>query len=168
MSKDNSYLELAILKYCEVQKFPKTTNILNTGNVSQICLEKIFSSFFSKVPENKLSFTFKASNSQSLLKKRVSDMNVAECKTKIHKSEKVKSGNQIPESFLSLMDELCIDREKAEMFFKNSNQWTYIKSDRIIFCTKKGISKNITNTYTIFLLNRTLKSRALRYLTRFY
>ena len=83
MSKDNSNLELAILKYCEVQKFPKTTNILgNTGNVSQICLEEIFSSFFSKVPENKLSFTFRASNSQSLLKKIVSDMNVAECKNK--------------------------------------------------------------------------------------
>ena len=58
---------------------------------------------------------------------------------------------KIPKAFLSLMDELCIDRKNARMFFENPNEWSYIKSDRKIFCTKQGNS--LVNSEDEYFIN---------------
>ena len=102
-------------------------------------LEVIFKTFFDKKCGNKLSFSYAVN--KHLLKKTnaAMDTNIKTCnqklnRTKIHEKNLVK----IPESFLILMDELCLDRKNARKFFENPTQWTYVKSDRKIFCTKLG------------------------------
>ena len=64
----------------------------------------------------------------------------------------ISGGPDIPESFLLLMDELCLDRKDALKFYENPDQWAYVKSDRKIYCTKKGNRNNVFN------LNFKLKS----------
>jgi hypothetical protein len=103
----------------------------------------MFEKFFDKKYEksNKLSFTFKVANKNSMLKKRLATMNNAEHKYESKKSKKnklEKGGEIIPESFLLLMDELCLYRKDASKFYENADHWAYVKSDRKIFCTKRG------------------------------
>lgn len=62
------------------------------------------------------------------------------CDTIKVKTKKMKNidGQVIPESFLSLMDDLCIDRKDARKFFENPKECTFIKSDRKILCPQIG------------------------------
>ena len=108
-------------------------------------LKEIFQKFFDTKCEksNKLSFSFKIDNKNSMLKKRLANMNETEKnirEIKKPKKNKLKKngGHEIPESFLLLMDELCLDRKDALKFYENPDQWAYVKSDRKIYCTKKG------------------------------
>lgn len=141
---------LAIKNYCDERKLAKTAKIINAedGNRSHQ-LMNIFIRYNEKrlKTERKLSFSYKVTSSQNILRKRLSDINVESVKkSKINKKakinkiklEKTEPGEKIPESFLLLMDELCIGRKEARKFFQNPDAWTYIKSDRKIFCTKKG------------------------------
>ena len=59
-------------------------------------------------------------------------------KPKKNKLEKRGTDETVPESFLSLMDELCLNRKDALKYFQNPDQWDYVRSDRQIYCTKKG------------------------------
>ena len=43
------------------------------------------------------------------------------------------------------MDELCLDRKDALKFYENQDHWAYVKSDRKIYCTKKGKYKSNSN-----------------------
>ena len=43
------------------------------------------------------------------------------------------------------MDELCLDRKDALKFYENPDQWAHVKSDRKIYCTKKGNGKTFFN-----------------------
>jgi hypothetical protein len=139
MSLEN--LDQAIGEYCKLRNFMKTFENVKNGEFNYISnLEEVFDKHFNKESKSVLSFTYEINNSQRLLKKRLSQMNEnkkpkrknnKECVTKI-KSE------GIPESFLKLLDELCIERKDARKFFENSDQWSYIKSDRKIYCTKAG------------------------------
>jgi hypothetical protein len=52
-----------------------------------------------------------------------------------------------------LLDELKLDRKEAEEFYKNKEKWTYVKSDRKIYCTVKGNQTNRNNFYLILHLN---------------
>ena len=110
---------------------------------SPVNLEKIFEKFFESKIERKnlLSFRYNIDTKQTLLKKRLSRMSeINPCDSVKIKPKKLKNidGQVIPESFLSLMDDLCIDRKDARKFFENPNEWTFIKSDRKIFCPQTG------------------------------
>ena len=50
----------------------------------------------------------------------------------------VEEEDKIPEGFLTLLDELALDRKDAEVLYKNKDQWKFVKSDRKIFCTEQG------------------------------
>lgn len=56
----------------------------------------------------------------------------------VNKDENAKKENKIPKEFLILMDELKLDRKDARKYYENKEEWTYVKSDRKIFCTVKG------------------------------
>ena len=148
---NNDLINGAIRRYCQERKLNEASAAL--GNIEDkilVDLHQIFQKFFDKKCEksHKLSFSFKVDNKSSMLKKRLADMNNAERKfseikkPKKHKLKKSGSEN-IPESFLLLMDELCLDRKNALKFYKNPDQWAYVKSDRKIYCTKKGDLMNI-------------------------
>jgi hypothetical protein len=133
----------AIKKYCEKMKYFEAFGTMNNvESFSSENLQDMFENFYEGKCENKLSFTFTVSNKQSLLKKRLANMNEDENKSdKAPKTKRLKTSDEsvkIPESFLTLLDELCIDRKNAKLFYENPRQWTYVKSDRKIYCTKKG------------------------------
>jgi hypothetical protein len=140
-------LNASILKYCDRKQFDETSKCLeNIEEKSPVDLEKIFQDIFQEDSSiKKLSFSYKVDNKLSLLKRRIATKNLDQnnvaksCKSKISKKIKLeKDEESIPESFLLLMDELCIDRVNAQKFFQNPSEWAYVKSDRKIYCTKKG------------------------------
>ena len=134
----------AIKNYCEKMNYLEALNAINdVETISSKKLEVIFGTFFEKNSGKKLSFSYATSNKQSLLKKRLANMNEDYKKSneKVKKKKSEDDLEKIPESFLILMDELCLDRENARQFYENPSQWAYVKSDRKIFCTKNG--KNI-------------------------
>ena len=141
----------SILKYCDDRNCSETLKELilteKYERKKEPNLEKLFETFFQKgFPEkhNKLSFTFKVGKRRSLLKERLSKMNVIEPKSasrtqKRKKAEKEQKENEVPESFLKLLDQLCLDRKNARKLFENPDEWTYVKSDRTIFCAQIGL-----------------------------
>ena len=136
----------AIKKYCEKMNYLEAFNaIIDVETISSKKLEDIFGTFFEKHSGKKLSFSYATSNKQSLLKKRLANMNEdykkSNEKVKVNKKKSENNLEKIPESFLILMDELCLDRKNARQFYENPSQWAHVKSDRKIFCTKNG--KNI-------------------------
>ena len=137
----NTNLNLAIRKYLEEKKFVESLKCMNNTNEIKIDslndLSEIFRKSYDKnsAPQ-KLSFSYNVNNSQSLLKRKLSQMNANEPKKK-KQAEKVKK-KKMPESFLLLMNELCIDKKDAKFFYENPTQWSYIKSDRKIYCAKQG------------------------------
>ena len=140
-------LENAIKNYCQEMKFLKSSAAMNhPQSIQTKNLEDHFKTFFDKKSGNKLSFSYAVNPKHNLLKKRLANMNtnLKTCNKKINaKKLQKKNLEKIPESFLILMDELCLDRKHARKFFENPSQWTHVKSDRKIFCTKKGkIFKN--------------------------
>jgi len=75
-------------------------------------------------------------------------MDITEEKIKKSKTEKskaakkeqsIKNKQEIPEQFLTLLDELRLDRKDAKLLFENREHWAYVKSDRQIFCVERGI-----------------------------
>ena len=135
-------LDLAILQYLKEKKLVQTVKVLHDiDGESPIRLNDVFADYFqmkSVINLSKLSFSF--NSSQSLLKKRLDKKNDVQVKKRANNTiRKLTKEKKIPESFLLLMDELCIDRKKARNFFKNQHEWSYIKSDRMIFCTRKGM-----------------------------
>ena len=145
---------------CSIRTFCRKINYHGTSQAmkndlenSSIDLESVFSKFFEKKLEkrdkSKLSFSFKVNNQQSKwkneLKKRLANMNdISPKKVKNDSAKKLKtaiiktSKAKIPETFLQLLDELCIDRKNARKFFENPKEWTFVKSDRKIFCISPG------------------------------
>ena len=141
-------LNSAILKYCDRKKFDETSKCLeNIEEKSPVDLEKFFQDIFQEDESiTKLSFSYKVDNKLSILKKRLASQNLDRKKAaKIRKSKITKKfekpekvDESIPEPFILLMDELCIDRVHARKFFENPSEWAYVKSDRKIYCTKRG------------------------------
>jgi hypothetical protein len=153
-------IEIDIKNYCDRQDFKETCATLqNYNGKARGKFEDIFEAFFSKNNDlgNKLSFAFTVNNKQKLLKERLAEMNVKNISSskkyvvsneirmkknvvmnKSKNKQKKTVDNEMPESFLLLMDELCIDRKDARKFFENPDQWAFIKSNRKIFCTKRG------------------------------
>ena len=140
----------SIINYCDDRKFIESSKELGSFEEnSEFELHEIFEKYFQKISknENKLSFTFNVDNKRSLLKERLSKMNDVKPKLKMNRDKSTKSKklkveekeNDIPEAFLLLMDDLCLDRKNAKKFFESSNEWSYVKSDRKIFCAKKGM-----------------------------
>ena len=58
------------------------------------------------------------------------------------KRERVSPETNVPNDFLLLLDELKLDRKDAQKFYENKEEWSFVKSDRKIYCTVKGKNKN--------------------------
>ena len=141
MSSTN--LKLSIKQYCRKRNFTETSEaISNSDQHSEVDLGIFFEKFFlyKFANKNKLSFTFKVNNNKSLLKKRLETLNEPPAvKNGLKKLKTKKCKEETPECFLLLLDELCIDRKNAKKFYENPKEWTYVKSDRLIFCTQRGM-----------------------------
>ena len=133
----------AISVYCKEKNFDKTLNALNE-TTDQITNEKcnapsvaaIFEKYFNKQHEG-LSFAFNLPNRQTKLRKRLLDK---QCDTQVTKKIKVVKArkNDIPDQFLTLLDELGLDKKNAKLLYENKEQWAYVKSDRLIYCAERG------------------------------
>jgi hypothetical protein len=147
-----SGINYSIRRLCENKNYDETSRAMQNGSNRKSAKDlkliflKNFKNKFENGNKSTLSFTYKAST-KSLLNKRLSSMKVDTLKPSSNRSKskkiklvRIRSKEEIPDSFLSklLLDELCIDRINAKKFYENSNQWTFVKSDRKIFCTHKG------------------------------
>ena len=145
-------MQESVRNYCQSRNLLETAKILRFNHKKTTKnIEQIFENFFTNVPKkgNKLSFNYNVTNNQSLLKKRLAKDTVVRRKQEVTKKSGVRkvknvAENEIPESFLLLMDELCLGRKEARKFFENPCEWGYIKSDRKIFCTTKWCEFSVT------------------------
>ena len=146
-------IDAAIMQYCKDKKFKETSNHMNISRTisSKNDLEKVFKIYINQIEQisSKLSFSYTCTlpDKQPLLKIQTLKMKEGQnnaknrhnreknledkCKTKTVEDE-------IPEDFFILLDELCLKREDAKMFYNNPGQWNYVKSDKKIFCASKG------------------------------
>ena len=141
---EKSNLLDAVGLYCKTQNFQKTLTALyraTDNNKKSADLSEIFEKYFNKQNGRQgLSFTFNLQNRRSQLRKRLLD-NPSEAKVS---RKKIKLGsvkdakNDIPDNFLLLLDELELDRKDAKLLYENKDQWTYVKSDRLLDCFVKG------------------------------
>lgn len=130
-----------IREYCRENGYSNTEHLLRpkiTASTNKK-LTAIFEKYFqSKNPSTSgLSFTFTLANKRKELRKRISTMNEPTVKPK--KRKKLNEEDKIPKDFLCLLDELGLDRKNALTWYENKEQWNYIKSDRKIYCTVKGM-----------------------------
>ena len=155
---ENTKLNSAISFYCKENSLQKTFKALTlAGNEidhhekrGDLSVAKLFEKYFAKEHEGEgLSFTFNLQNNRSQLRKRLLEQSVQTVVNKKAKVERVKERkNDVPSSFLSLLDELGLDRKKATLLYENKDQWRYEKSDRLIYCTELGkfLSKKLCST----------------------
>merc|ERR1712130_347627 len=97
-----------------------------------------------------LGIVFKGNAARNALRKRIRDMEKTHIETKKPKKERKEKHkdeeeeDKIPEGFLALLDSLALDRENAEILFKNKDQWKFVRSEQKIFCTEPGCNFKIT------------------------
>jgi hypothetical protein len=137
MEKNN--IEFLIRQYCQKRKNEKSVDALNHSKELKldVDLSSLFSAYYEKrelINSTKLSFKFTLPKSKTS-GKLVQQKNVEKILKKVKKSKK---NEEIPEAFLLLLDDLCINRNQAKTFFDNKDQWTFVKSDRKIYCAAKG------------------------------
>ena len=147
-------LERSIRNYCAEQNYSDCLPDSPLSEKSDLTedLKIIFEKFYAKnhLSEPKLSFTYNFRSKLPSNKKTFTNCNESSKNVTLRLNvpqKKLKSEKKIPEKFLLLLDELCIDRKNAEKFYNNKNDWTFVKSDRKIFCAKIGceFSTNISN-----------------------
>ena len=144
---ENTKLNLAISSYCKENNLQKTFKALNLKaddidnhkKATDGSVAKMFEKYFAKERGGKgLSFTFNLQRNRSQLRKRLLDQPIQLGNKKV-KVERVKDRkNDIPDNFLLLLDELGLDRKKAKLLYENKDQWAFVKSDRLIYCTERG------------------------------
>lgn len=145
---ENTELLYVIARYCKSQNFESTLKSLNTSNIKKLeeqNLSLIFEKYFNKHNDAKgLSFIFNLQTKRSELRKRLlapsSDHTVTQ-KMKKRKCVKERKSD-VPDEFLTLLDELALDRKDAKLLYENKDQWAFVKSDRLTFCSERG--KNFT------------------------
>lgn len=144
---EHAELLFVIGRYCKDKNFQMTLKALDRK--TDKCTEhkkstersvvELFEKYFKLKNEGEgLSFTFKLTNKRSQLRKRLRDNESARPvgikQMKVIKPRK----NDIPDTFLKLLDELGLDRKNAKLLYENKDQWTYVKSDRLIYCAESG------------------------------
>ena len=148
----------AIKLYCKRHKFDKTCSQIEKLE-SQKCelmeLDKVFEKYFK--PKTKLSFNYDSTINEPkcLLKSRLMRMNVKTIKStksgSITCTQKL-TKEKMPDEFLLLLDNLCIDKKDARKFYENRNKWAYVTSDKKIYCAKDGeFRSKITWSYNLIL-----------------
>ena len=144
---ENTKLNFAISSYCKKNNLQKTfkalnliTNEIDNQKKGDLSIVEMFEKYFAKKHEGEeLSFTFNLQNKQSQLRKRLLDQSVQTVVKKKVRVRRAKDRKQdIPDNFLLLLDELGLDRKKAKLLYENKDQWAFIKSDRLIYCTERG------------------------------
>ena len=134
-------LVAAIREYCSENGYFTTEQLLlpKSSAITNFELSDIFDKYLQpKVSPGELSFTFTLTNKRKELRKRISTMNEPVSAVKPKKRKKLNEEDKIPKDFLSLLDELGLNRKDAKMLYENKEQWNYVKSDRKIYCTVKG------------------------------
>jgi len=153
----------AIRQYCLNNGFSKTAKEITTSvnfDESQT-IKNFFDKYFEKENERKvftktgLGFSINLPARQRGCRKRLRDIDITEEKVKVKKSKKesskvknknsIKNGEEIPDQFYMLLDELRLDRKDAKLLFENREHWAYVKSDRQIFCIHRGTFFEICN-----------------------
>jgi hypothetical protein len=137
----NKSLLHSIRNYCDEKNFTESLKELPKYDYDNfIDLKQIFEKTLQNESKNKLSFSYKVNYTQTLLKKRLASMNEKNVKSNASKKVRIEKTeiDEIPDTFFNLMDELRIDRKNAKKFYENPQEWSYVISDRKIFCTKKG------------------------------
>ena len=142
-----SNLLYAIGRYCKEENFQITLKALDRRTDEKTQIEKpaertvveIFEKYFQpKKKQEGLSFSFNLTNKRSQLRKRLQD-NECNKPDEIKRMNIMKARkNDIPDTFLTLLDELGLDKNKAKLFYENKDQWTYVKSDKLIYCANRG------------------------------
>ena len=141
----------SIREYCEKYGMRKTADLLpSKSSTSNVELEQIFFETETKKADvlKSLGIVFKGNAERDELRKRIRNMDeshVKKSKPKKERKEKrqdEEEQDKIPEGFLTLLDELALDRKDAEVLYKNKDQWKFVKSDRKIFCTEQGTELN--------------------------
>jgi len=141
----------SIRQYCAKYGLRKTVDLLPTKeSKSNVELEELFRETETKKVDvmKSLGIVFKGNSERDELRKRIRNMEEShvekskpKTKPKKERKEKRQDGEEeekIPEGFLTLLDELALDRKDAEVLYKNKEQWKFVKSDRKIFCTEQG------------------------------
>ena len=58
--------------------------------------------------------------------------------------EEKKKEDEVPKFFVELIEELGFDKKDAKNLFENKDQWSYLKSDKLIHCALIGEFLKIT------------------------
>lgn len=150
---ENNDLLYAIGRYCKSQHFAKTFKSVTqltgkrdlTQNPEKQSLTLIFETYFKNHNNDKtLSFTFNLQTKRSELRKRLLAPSSNQTVTQNRKKRKYVKDRKsdVPDEFLTLLDELALDRKDAKLLYENKDQWAFVKSDRLTFCSERG--KNFT------------------------
>ena len=161
---NNSDLLYAIGRYCKQQHFHRTLKALdqrtdktpNSKKDQKRTVVTMFENYLkSNNEEEGLSFTFKLTNNLSHLRKRLLDTEYEKRPVAIKKLKVIKARkSDIPDTFLTLLDELGLDRKNGKLLYENKDQWTYVKSDKLIYCTERGNFSLTNNRIRTYILHR--------------
>lgn len=145
---DKNELFTACAEYCKEHNFKKTLEALNGRSVEVLkpnqlnrryIVTKMFQKYFKKQNPG-LSFTFNLKNMPCQLRNRL----LKEQSGQAASFKKMKDGFvkdrmiTIPAKFLTLLDELGLNKKDAKLLYENKDQWTYVKSDRLLYCSEKS------------------------------
>ena len=150
----------AISRYLKDEKFQITLKALhrqtdkstNNKKAKEQTVMEMFETHFVKHERKKLTFTYNSQNKRSQLRKRLLDQSdhTVNRKVKVRRGKERK--NDIPDSFLLLLDQLGLDRKKAKLLYENKDQWSYVKSDMQLYCVEIGITNIALYTHNRLLL----------------
>ena len=145
----------SIRKYCMKYGLGKTAALLpSEESTSNVNLEKLFRQTEAKKvdPMKSLGIVFKRKAEREEQRKRIRDMEVCEPAPprKSRKTEESRKNKrisdivpceEIPEGFLTMLDELGLDRNGAQNHYANESlkgQWKFIEKATKIYCTEPG------------------------------
>ena len=82
---------------------------------------------------------------QSQMRKRLNEKNqqdLQKAMPKVVKKKEIIEGkkkeDEVPKFFVELIEELGFEKKAAKNLFENKDKWSYLKSDRLIYCAQTG------------------------------
>ena len=82
---------------------------------------------------------------QSQMRKRLNEKNqqdLQKAMPKVVKKKEIVEGkkkeDEVPKFFVELIEELGFEKKDAKNLFENKDKWSYLKSDRLIYCAQTG------------------------------
>ena len=79
------------------------------------------------------------------MRKRLNEKNqqdLQKAMPKVVKKKEIVEGkkkeDEVPKFFVELIEELGFEKKDAKNLFENKDKWSYLKSDRLIYCAQTG------------------------------